>query len=332
MNEWVGRPYLALLGGKEEDRFTQYLCELLRSQLFLDAFLHEICGIEIPHNEPLTTRTQVTVPGGRPDLAVRGNSLYPFFEAKVASWLHERQLTPYARELEDWQCAHPAGTASLFVLTPQRHATGIVASGYEVLQAANLSKWHPRAVTWEQVAGLCKELAPRSNDPRLALHLQEFAEVVFHRLGEPFRPFTGEEAILLEDPLVARAICRARLLVDRVCQILSGRGFTFSSSKGFLWDGFTAKFQGRTWWYGVWIDVWAKVGSSPIFIQLGGFSGRSVPPIPEGLPAPVAVQFGNLEQVVPLPLRDGVDIEELALEQADIMWRYANELPESGAG
>lgn len=332
MSTWTGRPHLSIFGGKEEDRFTRYLCELLRAPGVLAAFLREICGVEVGPHDSVSAQTQVTVPGGRADLALRGESVYFLFEAKVGAWLHEDQLTPYAREVDQWRQAHPTGAALLFLLAPQRHASGIAQSAQRELSEAGLGHLQPVIVTWEQVATLFQRLEAQGDDPRLSLHLGEFAEIVFYRLGEPLRPFTLEECRLLEDPLAANAIRSARLLVDRATQVLSRRGFSFTASRGFLYEGYGAKYGGRTWWYGVWIDAWAKVGFSPIFLQLLGFTNRPVPPTPQGLPGPVSVQFGNAEHVIPLAIRDGVELEVLALEHADIIWRYATQLPESGAG
>jgi hypothetical protein len=332
MSVWPGRPHLSILGGKEEDRFTQYLCELLRAPVVLERFLKEVCGLVVTADEQVSARTQVTVPGGRPDLAVRGDSLYLLFEAKVGSWLHEDQLTPYARELEQWLQSHFHGTALLFVVAPHPQISGIVNAAERELSEAGLDRWHPKPISWEQIGTLCKSLEADVGDRRLALHLEEFAEIITYRLGELSRPFTAEECRLLEDPLVARAIRQSRMLVTRVTNVLSGQGVTFNPSTGFLWDGYNAKYGGRSWWYGLWIDAWAKVGISPVFLQLSGLEDRSIPPVPEGLPTPVPVQFGRLQYLVPMPLRDGVEIDLLAAEHSNVFWRYVTEVPQSGAG
>jgi hypothetical protein len=332
MSDWLGRPHLSILGGKEEDRFTQYWAELLRAPAVLGGFLKELCGLPVTVSDQISARSQVTVSGGRPDLAIRGDSLYLLFEAKVGSWLHQDQLTPYARELEQWRQRHPAGTALLFVVVPQRHMPGILQTAERELSEAGLSRWYPKPISWEQIGALCTSLEPDIGDRRLALHLAEFADLISFRLGEPSRPFTAEECLLLEDPLVARSIRRARILVGRVTEMLSTKGFSFTVSNGLLWDGYMAKYNGRSWWYGVWIDAWAKVGVSPIFLQLSGLEDRPIPPLPEGLRIPVPVQFAKLQHLVPLSLRDGVEIDVLADEQANVLWRYATEAPQTGAG
>ena len=330
MSTWAGRPHLSILGGKEEDRFTQYLAELLRAPVVLSAFLKSVCGLSAIVDSQISARTQVTIPGGRPDLAIRSESLYLLCEAKVSSWLHEEQLTPYARELEQWHQAHPQGTARLFVLAPQRQVGGIVQAAERDLAGAGLDQWRPTSITWEQIAALFQGLDVE--DRRLMLHLQEFAEIVTYRLGEPLRPFTLEECRQLDDPLVARSICRARLLVDLVKELLSQRGLRSAPSVGRLYDGYYLKYDGRTWWYGLWIEAWAKIGWSPVFLQLLGYSNWPLPPFPAGLPSPAGFQLDNVEYiVVPLAIRHDVELEKLADEQAEVIWRFAIELPESGS-
>ena len=331
MSNWEGKPHFAILGGKEEDRFTQYLAALLRAPVVLVAFLKNVCRLTLASDEPLSARTQVTVPGGRPDLAIRGESLYLLYEAKMASWLHEEQLTPYARELDKWSQTHPTGTARLFLLAPQRQVSAIDQMAKRELSAALLDRWHPTFITWEEIAVLFQGLEGAVDDQRLALHLREFAEVVFFRLGEPSRPFTIEECRMLEDPLAGKALRRARTLVEQVTKLLESRGVTFSTSRGFLYEGYGAKYNGRYWWYGIWIDAWEKIGGSPICFQLSGFTNRPQSVVLEGLPQPLAVQIDDAEQVVPLPVRDGVELDVLAAEQAEIVWRYMTELPQSGA-
>ena len=115
-----------MLGSKEEDRFTQYFTELLQARSVLEAFLRHVCDITGVLGEHLSARVQFTVDGGRPDIAVRDDSLYLLFEAKVASWLRKDQLRPYAHALEEWRKANPDGSAALFVIAPERQLAGML--------------------------------------------------------------------------------------------------------------------------------------------------------------------------------------------------------------
>lgn len=319
---WTGRPHphLSLLGGKEEDRFTLYLCELLRDEWVLRRFVTKICGVEVAPNTSLSALIQATVPGGRADLAITGESVYLLFEAKVGSWLHEDQLMPYATALDEWHREHPTGTTRLFVLAPEGQVSRVPNVGI--------------GITWEAVARLFQELQSETSDPRLAVYLQDFAEIVFHRLGEPSRPFTLEEVQLLESALTARALRRAKDVANRAAEQLLTllQGATCNPSYGVEYDGYWLKYGGRGWWFGIWMAAWAKVGQSPSFLHLNGFDNRSLPVLPDGLSNPVEAQLGNRGQwVIPLVIRDGVDLETLAREHADIIRKYVTETPESGA-
>ena len=319
MGNWTGRPHLSLLGGKEEDRFTLYLCELLRDKGVLRRFVTKICGIEVAPDTTLSALIQATVPGGRADLAIHGESVYLLFEAKLGSWLHEDQLTPYARALDEWSREHPTGTARLFVLTPQQQVSRVPNEAI--------------GITWEEIATLFQEFRSETNDSRLAVHLQDFAEVVFHRLGDPSRPFTLEESQLLGNPLTARAIRRAKDVARKAGEQLLTllQGSECNPSYGAEYDGYWLKYGGRGWWYGIWIVAWAKIGLSPTFFQLSGLANRPLPPLPNGLPNPVELSLGNrTDWVIPLAIRDGVEFDTLASEHAEIIRRYATELPHSG--
>lgn len=94
VSHWSGSPVLAILAGKEEDRFTEFLVHLLQSPEVLRPFLKEVCELEVTNAEltSLRVRTQVTVVGGRPDIAIQSPDFYFLFEAKVGSWLHNEQL------------------------------------------------------------------------------------------------------------------------------------------------------------------------------------------------------------------------------------------------
>ena len=61
----LGKPHLALLAHKEEDRFTEYLGQLLLSRAALSVFIETLdSGIRMDEPSMLDVHTQVTVPGG----------------------------------------------------------------------------------------------------------------------------------------------------------------------------------------------------------------------------------------------------------------------------
>src|SRR5687767_14774936 len=117
--EWRGVPSRALLRGKLEDRFTAYLCELLRSPEICQRFATDVCGIALSNpSDMVISAPWLRVPGGCPDIAVESRSMLCIVEAKVDSALHDGQLVPYARHLVAATAA-PARQAVLVVLGPR---------------------------------------------------------------------------------------------------------------------------------------------------------------------------------------------------------------------
>ena len=56
--QWVGRPALSILANKEEDRFTEFLFHLLRSNRVLHIFLKTFFDLEVKDNQNLVAKTQ----------------------------------------------------------------------------------------------------------------------------------------------------------------------------------------------------------------------------------------------------------------------------------
>ncbi len=335
MSSWVGRPYLAILGGKEEDRFTNYLAEILKDPSILAAFtgifLKDHCRLLLKQEPGMMAQSQVTVAGGRPDLAIRAKSTYLLFEAKVSSWLHEDQLIPYAEELEKWKKDFPEGVAGLFVLVPESQVSAALNVARQQLSEFPLSNWIPVAISWEQVANFFGIQASGVDDRSLGVHLSNFKELVNYRFGTMGRPFSSEEVKVLEDSLVANALERVSALVDKVVASLSERGVYCNVSKGSIYLGYILRYREHEWWYGLWINPWARLGTSLVFLQLSGFLNRPLPSIPDNLQRPVLFEYdGSKHYVVPLTHREGVGIDILAEEHSNIIWRYLTEVTNSG--
>ncbi|MFP2906456.1 hypothetical protein ACLESD_15610 [Pyxidicoccus sp. 3LFB2] len=331
MSNWSGNPVLAMLAGKEEDRFTEFLVHLLQSPEVLRVFLRDVCGLAVTDVdlESLHVRTQVTVSGGRPDIAIQSPSLYYLFEAKVGAWLHEEQLGPYAAALEAWSSAHPEGKAQLFVLAPGRNLP-------ELQQTIRRQLIHTKLahlLKWEDVADTFSKMAEQVHSPRLRVYLQDFKELVTYRLGERTRPFTEEETRLLADPLVACALRGVRHIVGRIASELEEvHGSEIEVGRpvyGPGWDGYILRSKERWWWFGIWLDAWATAGESAIFLQLPGFR---IDRLPMGFarPLPYRTLKGEKGWVVPMVLRDRVDPEELAREHAATVYNWVINFPDSG--
>ena len=330
------RPYLALLVGKEEDRFTEYLNQLLQDPHVLRAFVRDVCGLELPcAASRLSARTQITVPGGRPDLAITDSSTtYLLIEAKVGSWLHDDQLAPYALELSQWLEGHPAGVARLFLLCPDKGLRRSVQVGQEQLLAASAESVELVAVSWEQLAVFFRDISGATADARLVVYAADFADLIDWRLQDSPRAFTEDEASLLADPLAARTINSVRRVVRDVGAAIEGLigdhgNLTASFGQGF--DGYRLTLRGRRWWFGFWMDAWESTGSSPLFLQLLGWQGGPLFETPSDLPEPVKVSlFGQEKLIVPLLLHGGIDPSDVVTQLSGTIVDFCDRVPDSG--
>lgn len=333
---WKGRPARSLLSGNEEDRFTYYLCDLLRSAQVRQAFLSDLCAVTLSLTETatLSVRTQVAIPRGRADLIIRGPNLYLIIEAKVGAWLHGDQTVVYARELDQWAIRNPSGTARLYFLVPAKGASFLLGEACSQIASAGLAGNEPKLIRWEDIAAFCQRLARTVQDRRLSVHLEDFADLVECRIGPAERPFTAEEAQLLADPLVALALARARSLTPRIVGLLprdGASGIQTVAASGPRWDGFTLRRDGRWWWIGLWMDVWANIGESPLVLQLPGLQSDSLRTLPESLPLPVpSPDLDNPGFILPLSLRPQIELDRLAEEHAQVVKSYCLEVTESG--
>jgi hypothetical protein len=272
MADWIGRPHVALLQAQEEDRFTAYFAELLRDDRFREAFLNRLCGVKASSAEVPIVRTQMVIPGGRPDLVLSGPAHNLIFEAKVGSWLHGSQLIAYANALAGWQADRPGGVARLFLLAPASSAGVHGAEAVQQFRDTGSDDGHPIAVvTWQNVAALAREVAERS-DLRLAIHLREFALLVEDRLGTANEPFTADEAVLLEDPTFPLLLERLLTLVGLTKEALGHLmpEMRLAASSGMGSHGFIIRRDGRAWWFGVFYPRWAAGCSSPVSMTLPG--------------------------------------------------------------
>lgn len=333
--QWMGKPELAFLSGAEEDRFTEYLNQLLQHPGLLRRFLSEFCqmGINELHSAPLV-RTQASISGGRPDLVIREDPfVYVLCEARVGAWFHDGQLSTYVEKLERWTQIHPDGEARLLLLCPRRSLDPAIEEAKALLEEGTSSSRLVVGASWEDVAAFVAPYAEEVDDQRFAFHLREFQRVVEARLGKELRPFTDEEARLLSDPLAAESLVRVRALVEdlkeALAQRLEGASFTVSCGRGY--DGHWLNYAGAAWWFGVWYEMWPFV-RSPLVFQLNGWSGRTVPEVHSSLMKAVAVDtpWGK-ESVVPLRIHATVAPQELVKGFVGSIEECVKAFPESGA-
>lgn len=302
--DWSGKPSLALLADKEEDRFTVLLAELLRSRLVLEAFLG-LCEIDPQESvSALAVRNQVTVTDGRPDLVIYAPRTYLLFEAKVGSWLHEGQAEAYIDALMAWSRTTPGGLARLTLIAPQHACERLRAEANAY--AAQVGAPAVHHVSWEAIAGRFATVALDGAAPPLKAHLEMFADVVSVRLGQPKRPFTAEEVGLLGDVQVALAYHRVwRACVELIARLKSSKELELkiTASSSAQWQGYTLRSNGRWWWLGLWPEVWAQIGITPFVLQIPGLDGYPPRRVSPDVPETVVYRYsGRSRMVIPMEL------------------------------
>ncbi|MEP6651971.1 MAG: PD-(D/E)XK nuclease family protein [Myxococcales bacterium] len=330
---WTGRVARALLAGKEEDRFTAFLEQLLKSELVLAAFLKEVCGIPSVafSTGDLTVATQVQIPNGRPDLVITGPNIFLVFEAKVSAWLHKDQLVSYAQAQSKWRVARPEGIAKLFIVAPQSGLVGLTATSRDQIGAIATPEFFA-AVSWEAIAGLFKTVQAGIRNEELRTSLLLFVQLVETRLGEMSEPFSGEEERLLADPLTGRSIGRVLEVLQRVSGKLSSREprIKQTAASGMTWQGYTLRYDERWWWLGLWPPVWRQTGVSPLILQTPGIKPTEVAFWDSELPKPVPYKTDHEGMAVPLPMAAGEDFDLVATGIVNIVVAYIVNRPTSG--
>lgn len=198
MQVWTGIPARALLRDKLEDRYTEYLAQLLIARPFARQFARHFCKLdseEIPR-----VQTWCAMPGGCPDLVLRFDRSLFLFEAKVDSWLHPAQVVPYARYLADWLNGDRNRSGSLFTLSRMSARSALLAESKGQLASAGLAHVAHDAITWEDVAKVAAEvLSDRTKDSRLEAHLEDFINLVRVSIGRPIEGFSMPNVSVLRD-------------------------------------------------------------------------------------------------------------------------------------
>ena len=343
--EWQPQIHRAVLLRNEEDRFTEFLAQLLQAPAVRRVFVNELChkeGVGPILNEiccdHLKVYTQVQIEGGRPDLVIKdekGDKVFLLFEAKVGSWLHEDQLVPYAREVEIWKQDNPGGVARLYIIAPKGNSENQCSEGEKQIRDAGIESVTPVAIAWEDISDKFRGLSESVKGIKLKVFMETFVELVRWRFGEWCRKFTNEEVQFLADPLVPPIFARLSSIVHRIRKELlkldDFRSSCIISPGG--GEGYYLSFEGKKWWFGLWFDGWRTVRDSPLIFQLLGFEDRLPLRLPEVRPCPVQYTAWNNTKgyAVPLPLREDVEIDVLVKEHADIIRRYCKECPGSGA-
>jgi hypothetical protein len=321
---WFGRPERAFLAGQEEDRFSEFLCQLLAAPAVLDQFLIQFCGVKLSTQELARTQVSTQEVGGegRIDLVIRSSKRLQVFLAKITSWRPTEPLVSYAKYMEQWLADHPGGKASLMIVAPQATLESAMAATRTELErklkSAELTK-----VTWEQIASLAQTLAPTVADLRLKASLEMFVDLVAYRLGPQLRPFTVREIELLQDPAAGTVIYMVEKVVDRTAQVLKDncwlpKKLTINVASGpgeQFYKGYSFWIDKKEFWFGVWIESWMACGA-PICIQSYAFASAK-DPLP-GL-RKIRIPKGDEYQIIPLPLLPDLDIDQQAQRLSEMI-------------
>jgi hypothetical protein len=322
--EWSGQPERAFLAAQEEDRFSEFLCQLLGAPSVLDQFLTQLCGQKLSAQELARTQvtTQEVVGDGRVDLVIRSSKRLQVFLARITAWRPGGQLTAYAKYAEQWLADHPGGKASLVIVAPQATLESVLAAAKTELErkfkGVELTK-----LAWEQVATLAQSLAPVVADLRLKTNLELFAGLIAYRLGKPLRPFTAREIELLQDPAAGTVIHMAAEVVHRTAQVLKDNWWlpkklsvsVASGSKDQFYTGYSLWIDKKEFWFGVWIESWMACGA-PICMQSYAFAVSK-----DALPnlTKIRIPKGDEYQIIPLPLLADVEIDQQAQRLSDLI-------------
>jgi hypothetical protein len=320
---WEGKPERAFLAGKEEDRFTEMLCQILKDQTVLDKFLRQLCDIQLSPAELVKTivTTQMVVPEGRIDLVIRSPKHLLVFEAKVGSWLHGNQILSYAKFIEELATAQSYGDRRLVLVAPQANLRPVFEAAKRQI-GKKFKKVKPDKLSWEQIGGFAQSIATGVPDSRLRFYLGLLSDLIEYRLGQQVRPFRENEVAILSDPTVGAVVFRATQLAAQTVEALKARWrlklkLTIKPSSGSrdqFFKGFTIFVGKHEFWFGLWIDSWMMCGS-PICLQIHEYSGLK-------RPIPKLIKFtlnGEQVQAVPIPVSPDLDFDKQAEQMADLI-------------
>jgi hypothetical protein len=330
MKDWKGKPFLALLAGKEEDRFTAFLCELLKAPFVLREFLEQVCNIDVAEPEKFIVATQVVVEGSRPDIVIKSDSALYIFEAKVSSWLHEGQLEQYAGYLLGQ--AKSIQNYCLFMICPENSMTSAEKDGEEL----KIDKNHYKVISWEGIRRLFDSIEPAIGDPNLSIHLSAFSDLVKQRFGESLKSYTSEQIHLLSDSQAGLVLYTVFTAMKLLCETLlnfTNNEAEISTSPGIEYGGYWIRYKGRKWWFGVWPEVWKNLGQSPLFFQLTGRIDEQLNLHDDSVPMPhiTTLSSKQVATVVPLTFSSDVQLSEIVKDFANTIIYYCKNHPESGS-
>lgn len=239
------RPLHAMLWGKEEDRFTEFLASVLQVAGLERAFLENFCRLgRLPSAGVVEVKTQYAVEEGRPDLLIElsgpTRAVTVLVEVKVDSWLHPKQLPPYKRWLDDY-CRKQGREGRLLVLGPSRNEKGLQTTAALQVGGRSVS-----TVSWEEVAYFLARSAAGRLSASTKTYLVDFADLVRSRMGGSAVPTRRNEAQALTRS-AAKGLKNAAAHLRPLAEILEDRGYRITASVASGYDGFNLRSRKR-WW------------------------------------------------------------------------------------
>ncbi|HRK32270.1 MAG TPA: hypothetical protein PLD59_14480 [Tepidisphaeraceae bacterium] len=304
--EWAGRPALAFMAAKEEDRFSTFLVELLRYRPLLERFCSFFLKIAVPADvdSDSCVSTQRVLASGRPDIAIEWPQFACYIEAKLSSYLHTDQLVPYGHDLAERRSAQPAFATRLAILTPRSTVSSELEVGISQLRSAGV-EIELLGIEWEQVARLIRDMLETPKHPAsFTHHASGFCDWIDLMVGAEFPPLLPSQVQALADRTVGIAVATAYRLTDLLqAEITQIEGATvllnkWSRSKDYY--GFQIVMdEAEVAWVGVWLGPWAMHGISPLWFE---FKTLQVPSGTNVLEFRPLGEKGNYK-VVPLKLR-----------------------------
>jgi hypothetical protein len=256
------------------------------------------------------------------------------FEAKVGSWLNQRQVPAYLDAVKAWTRLNPQGLSRLIIVAPQRNRNALVEEANR--DAGKVGAPAVEGVSWEDIGNWFAALARELPDTALRTYLGLFSDLVDSALGESVAPFTQRDLDVLSDAVVARAYRR----LWKICEALvaglreqDGGTLTVDYACSSGWQGYTIRKGGRWWWIGLWPEIWEQLGSTPLVLQTPGLDGQAPRRLSLNLPTTLVFKYNRADRMLlPLPLVADEDPTQLKDRLLRIVREILNDHPESGGG
>jgi hypothetical protein len=314
--------FSALLLEKREDRFSRVLALLLEIEEYRTRFLRAVVTSAARVDAAWRIRFQASIPGGVADLLLESRSDVLVVEAKIDAGFGPGQLTNYARYLNSQTARSKSRCGYLVLLVPRARAFILEEVARKLLRVERL-RTTVITITWEDTADFARSVhGARSLNVESKATLRAYADLIEGYLGSSSRPLTEAEALVVAGPEAPRALMEALQLVDPITAKLHsvlGRALRIGSKTyGYFYAGRDLSFRGRAFWFGCWIDLWHKLGVTPLWLQMYGRK----PHLAEGIATELGVREGENGLVCPMPLQAHLNRDALVETSVEKCLRF----------